>query len=116
MTNHWTSDVDFVVEEKTLFRLVGWRCDSGCLHHVRQPPAEWPQPDSFAPVYVQSATWENDGWKAVASDMSAIEVERARLRDLVQRFSQWDMLDTAADGPYWKREIAAVLGSQEESP
>lgn len=31
--------------------------------------------------------------------------------DLLKRIRQWDMLDTAADGPYWKREIDAALSS-----
>ncbi len=37
------------------------------------------------------------------------EQERDALKELVQRFAGWDMLDSAADGPFWKRECAKVL-------
>jgi len=40
--------------------------------------------------------------------------EAARFRELVQRLRQWDMLDVAADGPYWKREIDAALALENE--
>lgn len=36
------------------------------------------------------------------------------LSDLLTRISQWDMLDTAADGQYWKAEIEAALSPLEE--
>lgn len=35
--------------------------------------------------------------------------ERDELRDLVTRIRQWDMLDAAHDGPYFKNLIDAVL-------
>lgn len=31
--------------------------------------------------------------------------------DVLERIRQWDMLDVAADGAYWKREIDAALSS-----
>lgn len=30
--------------------------------------------------------------------------------ELIRRISQWDMLDSAADGQYWKNEMNKVLG------
>lgn len=29
-----------------------------------------------------------------------------RLENLLKRIAQWDMMDSAADGPYWRKEIA----------
>ena len=37
-------------------------------------------------------------------------VERDEARALLKRISQWDMMDSAADGPFWRAEIAKVLG------
>jgi hypothetical protein len=31
------------------------------------------------------------------------------LRALLKRISEWDMMDVAADGPFWRREIQRVL-------
>ena len=38
----------------------------------------------------------------------AKELEAASL--LLKRISQWDHMDTAGDGPYWRKEIKAQLG------
>lgn len=38
--------------------------------------------------------------------------ERDAARELLRRIRQWDHLDGAADGPYWKQEIDAALGAQ----
>ena len=40
---------------------------------------------------------------------SFFEADINRLRALLQRIRQWDMLGTAADGAFWKREIDAAL-------
>lgn len=66
MGNHWQDDHDLVVEEKTLFRQVGWRGQSGRFYDLSTPPhSGQPKPEpSFAPVYEQIATWiEGEGWK-----------------------------------------------------
>lgn len=34
-----------------------------------------------------------------------------RYRELLRRIRQWDHLDTAGDGPFWKREIDKVLNA-----
>lgn len=61
--NHWTADGDLVVEEKTLFRPVGWRGQSGRFYPQSQPPMKADEPGSFSPVYEQIATWvEGEGW------------------------------------------------------
>jgi hypothetical protein len=41
------------------------------------------------------------------SRQSAFEVER--LRALLQRIAEWDHMDSAADGPYWRSEIDKAL-------
>lgn len=43
----------------------------------------------------------------------AAESRAARYAELLQRLFQWDHMDTAADGPYWKSEIAACLAEAE---
>ena len=40
---------------------------------------------------------------------SFFEADIKRLRPLLQRIRQWDMLGTAADGEFWKREIDEAL-------
>lgn len=42
--------------------------------------------------------------------------EVAKLRGLLRRLSEWDTMQTAGDGPFWKREIAAALGERSTSP
>lgn len=37
-------------------------------------------------------------------------------RMLLARIRQWDMLDVAADGQYWKNEIDKVLNGLEMEP
>ena len=41
--------------------------------------------------------------------------DAAVAEELLGRIRAWDMLDTAADGPYWKAEIDKVLRVNEES-
>lgn len=52
-------------------------------------------------------------WDAIWDDATPTPDTRAalveRLLDVVKRIRQWDHLDTAGDGPYWKRELDAVL-------
>jgi hypothetical protein len=60
--NHWSDDGDLVVEEKTLFRQVGWRGQSGRYYLNEADPSER-EPGGFSPVYEQIATWvEGEGW------------------------------------------------------
>jgi hypothetical protein len=59
--NHWNDDGDLVVEQKTLFRLVGW------LTHTskRFCPVGSGIPygtEGFSPVYQQIATWVDGDW------------------------------------------------------
>jgi hypothetical protein len=67
MPNHWTDGGDLVVEEKTLFRQVGWRGQSGRFYDLASPPhSGQPNPErgGYSPVYEQIATWvEGEGWK-----------------------------------------------------
>lgn len=35
--------------------------------------------------------------------------QREMLRDLLKRIYDWDMMDVAADGNYWRKEIEEAL-------
>ena len=37
------------------------------------------------------------------------EAEVALLRGLLRSLSEWDMMDSAADSPYWRKQIDAAL-------
>ena len=41
------------------------------------------------------------------------ESRLARYANLLQRIFHWDHMDTAADGPFWKSEIASCLAEAE---
>ena len=69
-------------------------------------------------VYTQ-AQWdalvaERDEARQQALDASRVGggamAEVARRGDLLRRLRQWDHMASAADGPYWIREIDAALG------
>lgn len=66
MPNHWSNGGDLIIEEKTMFRQVGWRSQSGQFYDLSSPTfAGQPLPEgSYAPIYEQIATWvEGEGWK-----------------------------------------------------
>ncbi len=44
-----------------------------------------------------------------AARLAELEAEVERLRALLQRIRQWDMLGTVAGDAYWTREIDAAL-------
>lgn len=61
MGNHWNDDGDLVVEEKTLFRQVGWQNTTGRFYDTRDQAVH---PGGYWPIYQQIATWvEGEGWK-----------------------------------------------------
>lgn len=64
MSNHWSESGNLVVEEKTLFRQVGWLGQSGAFYMVEDhAEALARETGSFSPVYQQIATWvEGEGW------------------------------------------------------
>lgn len=45
----------------------------------------------------------------LAAQLEAASKDAERYRDLLARIRQWDMLDVADDGRYWKKEIDAAL-------
>jgi hypothetical protein len=61
--NHWNADGDLVIEQKTLFRRVGW-----LTHNTKQFSTDITEPrpgqlEGISPVYEQIATWvEGEGW------------------------------------------------------
>jgi hypothetical protein len=60
MGNHWSDDGDLVIEEKTLFRQVGWLV--GGTYYKELPNSNGRQ--ALVPIYEQIATWEEgEGWK-----------------------------------------------------
>lgn len=64
MGNHWNDNGDLVVEEKTLFRQVGWRGQSGEFYQKDENPTAHNEPGGFSPVYIQIATADPEGgWK-----------------------------------------------------
>lgn len=61
-TNHWNADGALVIEEKTLFRHVGWLGFSGLFYGVDDKPINF-EGGGFAPLYVQAAKWvDGEGW------------------------------------------------------
>lgn len=46
--------------------------------------------------------------------MRAIADHLEKMESTLKRIGEWDHMDTAADGPYWRQEIAAALGSDNE--
>ena len=60
--NHW-AEGDLVVEQRTLFRQVGWLGQSGMFYGVEnQAVATEREPAGFAPVYQQIDVDDGDGW------------------------------------------------------
>lgn len=58
--NHWSSSGDLVIEQKTLFRQVGW-LQSDLFYSMNELPDNRKAP--YSPVYIQIATWvEDEGW------------------------------------------------------
>lgn len=68
MPNHWSEDGDLIIEEKTLFRQVGWQSHTG-LFFSKDQEAECRAVERngykvpYAPVYIQVSTWDGDGWR-----------------------------------------------------
>lgn len=64
MGNHWNGDGDLVIEEKTLFRQVGWQ-----MHNNQKMVPMGAIPDTgqegYSPMYVQIAVdhGNGNGWE-----------------------------------------------------
>ena len=65
MGNHWSTDGDLVIEEKTLFRQVGWITSDGSFYRRTDGGTVLLAGGAtLSPLYVQIATWvEGQGWK-----------------------------------------------------
>jgi oligoendopeptidase F len=76
-------------------------------------------------TYVPSWFWQREAARLEASltdERKLRERDREQLREAVERAEKaeallrrlysWDHMQTAGDGPYWKREIDALLGRQ----
>ena len=63
MANHWNDGGDLVIEERTLFRQVGWQAhNSGTFSSMEDGPAHGPR-EGYSPLYVQISTDHGDGWE-----------------------------------------------------
>lgn len=64
MPNHWSDD-DLVIEERTLFRQVGWQGANNHAFYAMGGEAICKRDNlgGYAPVYVQIATDHGDGWE-----------------------------------------------------
>jgi hypothetical protein len=40
------------------------------------------------------------------------EIQIKDLKDLLKRIHDWDHMDYASDGPYWRKEIQKILGTK----
>ena len=65
MVNHWNDDGDLVIEERTLFRQVGWQGHNDlCFYTVEDVDiCKQQNRGGYSPVYVQIATDHGDGWE-----------------------------------------------------
>jgi hypothetical protein len=52
---------------------------------------------------------------ALAADRDAQKARADRLAELLGLIYRWDHMDTAADGPYWRNEIAAATAKATEA-
>ena len=43
------------------------------------------------------------------TEIAALEAKLEAVERLLRRLHEWDMMDVAGDGPYWRREIDAAL-------
>ena len=60
--NHWDTDGNLIIMEKTMFRQVGWQGQTGALYESERT-ARLMEKGGYSPLYVQIATWrEGEGW------------------------------------------------------
>ncbi len=50
-----------------------------------------------------------NGWPFYGVPLSHLMVENVRMKELLKRMLEWDHLNAAADGEYWKREIQSAV-------
>ena len=64
--------------------------------------------DALTEARAEIGKWENAAGVYEAKWMAATA--------LLRRLSQWDMLDTASDGAYWRNEIQSILKDAPKAP
>jgi hypothetical protein len=52
----------------------------------------------------------------LTAERERLVAEVARLRELLTRLREWDHMDAAGDGPFWRSEITRALASAGEEP
>lgn len=62
MPNHWSDDGDLVIEDRTLFRKVGYQAHP-LWRLLQGTPDQRAGARGHSPVYVQIATDHGDGWE-----------------------------------------------------
>lgn len=97
---------------------VSYRADQSFIESAdkaQMRPTEGQTPRTDTAVIVSDGA---DGWGQVVRADFARQLERElataearayEMMQLLQRIRQWDMMDTAADGKYWRREIDKAL-------
>ena len=64
-----------------------------------------------APDDARVCIWDDCGNDAIYCEGHAKEYS-APLVDLLKRIRAWDMMDTAADGAYWRKAIDAAIAAE----
>ena len=61
--NHWDTDGNLIIMERTMFRLVGYQGQTGALYE-NEGTARLMEKGGYSPMYVQVAVWtEGEGWR-----------------------------------------------------
>lgn len=63
MPNHWNDGGDLVIEDRTLFRQVGWQSHNARTFSSMEDGPVHGEREGYSPVYVQIATDHGDGWE-----------------------------------------------------
>ena len=76
--------------------------------------AEW---ETKAATWMASpqAVQRLEGYRELAQRLERAEAQRDALLNLIGRIRKWDHLSSAADGPFWQREIDAAIAKAEEA-
>jgi predicted nucleic acid-binding Zn-ribbon protein len=69
----------------------------------REAEAEWVQ--RFEQLEAENKRLQDEVSRLDALIDRGLYAEIERLRGLLKRIGEWDMLDVAADGAYWRSEI-----------
>ena len=60
-------------------------------------------------LFMEGETPAGVWYRRIDDAITALRAEVAALRGLLRSLSEWDMMDSAADSPYWRKQIDAAL-------